>query len=44
MSKTIHQILTDLNTKTEDIRIRKEADQQIDHDAVENTDIQNDKG
>ena len=41
--KNIHEVLTALNTKTEDIRLKKEADNQVDHDAVENTDIQNDK-
>ncbi len=41
-TKNIHEVLTELNNQTEDIRLRKELDRQVDHDAVESTDIQND--
>jgi hypothetical protein len=42
--KNIHEVLTELNKITEGIRLRKEADREIDHQAVESTDIQNDGG
>jgi hypothetical protein len=43
--KNIHEVLTELNTRTEDIRLRKEADQDFDHQAEvagDAPDLQND--
>jgi hypothetical protein len=31
--KNVHEVLTELNTQTEDIRLRKEADREIDRQA-----------
>lgn len=43
--KDIHEVLTELNNQSEDIRLRKEADQEIDRQAEgagSAPDIQND--
>jgi hypothetical protein len=42
--KNIHNVLTELNSQTEGLRLQAEADREIDHQAVESTDIQNDGG
>jgi hypothetical protein len=43
--KNIHEVLTELNAQTEDIRLRKEADREIDRQAETSgsaPDLQND--